>query len=573
VRGQPARTFCNPLDLDYGIRQIAAQASRHGADPAIVLYNDRYWLFSTWDKPGYRVSDDLIDWRYIPFAEGTPLAGEVYTAAAVVEIDGWLYYCELGSAKKRASLWRTQRPESGVWEHVRELPPYADPCLFVDPPTGRVFMYHGLERPIRVVELNRQTIEEIPGTDTQLMPAIDPTQRIHDGWEVCTWDNDEASPPMRGNRTFLPCREGAWMTYHDGRYYLQYASPGTTVPGYADGLLVGDNPLGPFEYSQHSPISRKASGFITSAGHSCLFQDRHGNWWRAVTMLIGVHERFERRIGLFPAGFDDNGLLYTRTELGDLPIILPDEPRDHRGAVHAGWWVISDGRPISASSSREGHEPVNANDENIRTWWSAETGDAGEWLMIDLEQVMEMRAVQVNLYEHDYMLDEQAEPEAHRYQVQASTDGRAWMNVVDRAAASDASPHLYVQFDQPVRTRFVRLENHHTPGRGKFAVSDLRVFGIAEASPPAATAAPDVRRDPNDRRKVTVSWQPVAGATSYLIRYGIDPDVLNQHHLVPPGERCEVTLHSLNSTPGYYFTIETLNDAGRTPGTSASHAP
>ena len=46
------------------------------------------------------------------------------------------------------------------------------------------------------------------------------------------------------------------------------------------------------------------AGFVTSAGHSCLFQDRDGKWWRAVTMLIGVNNRFELRIGLFPAGFD-----------------------------------------------------------------------------------------------------------------------------------------------------------------------------------------------------------------------------------------------------------------------------
>ena len=86
------------------------------------------------------------------------------------------------------------------------------------------------------------------------------------------------------------------MTFYNRRYYLQYASPGTTVPGYADGLLIGDDPLGPFAWSAYSPISHKDSGFITSAGHSCLFADRDGNWWRAVTMLIGVHERFERDI-------------------------------------------------------------------------------------------------------------------------------------------------------------------------------------------------------------------------------------------------------------------------------------
>ncbi len=49
-------TFCNPLNLNYG---WSDKGYRHGADPVVVLFKDRYYLFSTWDLPGYRVSDDL----------------------------------------------------------------------------------------------------------------------------------------------------------------------------------------------------------------------------------------------------------------------------------------------------------------------------------------------------------------------------------------------------------------------------------------------------------------------------------------------------------------------------------
>src|SRR5947208_3602427 len=91
VRSSAApRTFCNPLDLDYGISVKKDDAYRHGADPVIVLFNDRYYLFSTWDKPGYRVSDDLLTWKYVAFAKGTELEGHIYTAAATMVLDGWL---------------------------------------------------------------------------------------------------------------------------------------------------------------------------------------------------------------------------------------------------------------------------------------------------------------------------------------------------------------------------------------------------------------------------------------------------------------------------------------------------
>src|SRR5216110_3433739 len=83
------KTFCNPLDLDYGWRG-STRSSRHGADPVIVLYHNRYYLFSTWDRPGYRVSDDLIDWKFIPFADPSELVGHTYTAAAVEIIDAFL---------------------------------------------------------------------------------------------------------------------------------------------------------------------------------------------------------------------------------------------------------------------------------------------------------------------------------------------------------------------------------------------------------------------------------------------------------------------------------------------------
>src|SRR5271156_4371913 len=69
--GAPAsspQTFCNPMNLDYG---PYAQGGRHGADPVIVLFKDKYYLFDSWDKPGYRVSDDLIHWTDILFDAAT----------------------------------------------------------------------------------------------------------------------------------------------------------------------------------------------------------------------------------------------------------------------------------------------------------------------------------------------------------------------------------------------------------------------------------------------------------------------------------------------------------------------
>jgi hypothetical protein len=566
------QTFCNPLNLDYGLRDKGGTIHRHGADPVITLYNNRYYLFSTWDLPGYRVSDDLLTWKFIPFAG--ELEGRTYTAAATMVMDGWLYFTEFGRKNgPPVALWRTRNPESGKWDKVRHhLPPYADPCLFVDPKSGRVFMYSGLDAPTRGVELDRKAFTEIDGTDTQLMPAFDPKQRIANGWEVCTWDNSEVSKGMRGNKTFFPCREGAWMTYRDGRYYLQFASPGTTVPGYADGLLTGESPLGPFARSPYSPISRKPSGFISSAGHGCLFQDRYGNWWRAVTMLIGVHERMERRIGLFPAGFDSDGVPYTRTEL-DSPITLPTGPRDHASDdVWTTWWNLSPAAKVTASSSPDrDHPPVLANDEDIRTWWSAKTGGSDEWLQLDFGDDQEIRAAQVNLAEQGCTPG--AKDEGHRFKLLASNDAVQWRTVLDRSDNAVPSPHTYVAFDAPVRARHFRLANLRTPAGGNFAVSDLRLFGVATGRPPGVVKRLDATRDPGDRRKVALTWTPADRATAYLIRYGIAKKQLYQHELIVGGGTKMYTLYCLNNDPPYVFTIESLNNSGRTPSPASATIP
>ena len=577
-KAQP-KTFCNPLNLDYGLIDHRGKfVHRHGADPVVVLYQDKYWLFSTWDRPGYRVSDDLVNWRYIPFGPQVELPEHgLYTAAAATVSDGWLYFTEFGKEKIRKSIYRTKDPASGTsWEKVAaNLTPYADPCLFVDPPSGRTFMYHGLEKPIFGVELDRKTFAELPGTSKQLMETFEPKKsKIVNGWEVCTWDNSEKSTGMRGNKTFNPCREGAWMTFRDGKYYLQYASPGTTVPGYADGLLTSDAPLGPFAYSPHSPISRKASGFITSAGHSNLCQDRHGNWWRAVTMLIGVNERMERRIGLYPAGFDADGVPYTRTELGDLPITLPTGPRDHLSDdVYAGWWRLP-GKIAAASSSLEGHPAADAGDENIRTWWSASQGGAErEWVQLDLGAVREIRAVQVNLAEQDLAQAVPAADDTHRFAVEFSEDAGKWNIIIDRSAATTASPHTYVEFERLVKARYLKVTNVQTPAGGKFAVSDVRAFGVAPGDRPAAVGELSAKRGANDRRQATITWTPAKGATGYLVRYGIAKDKLYQHDLVQGGKSKELKLYNLNAEPGYVFRVDALNASGRTIGNEIVEAP
>jgi hypothetical protein len=55
-KGQTNQVYCNPLDISYGLEYDHF----YSADHVVVLCKDRYYLFTTNDLPGYRVSDDLM---------------------------------------------------------------------------------------------------------------------------------------------------------------------------------------------------------------------------------------------------------------------------------------------------------------------------------------------------------------------------------------------------------------------------------------------------------------------------------------------------------------------------------
>jgi hypothetical protein len=287
---------------------------------------------------------------------------------------------------------------------------------------------------------------------------------------------------MRGNKTFLPCREGSCMTFLNGKYYLQFASPGHDrcrgIRRPADGRQAARA----VRAVTFSPISRKDCGFITSAGTvACSRTVR--NWWRAVTMLIGVNERMERRIGLFPAGFDAAGIPYTRTGAGRHADHAADGPRDQSSDdVFAGWWVLSRGAKVTTSSTLdEAHFGAElAADEDIRSWWSAKTGDAGEWLQMDLGDVQPSARSSEPGRAGLQPTTASSAPDAHRFVLKASGTARRGGARSTRRRRRRLAAHVR-RVRSADQGALLPLENVFMPSGGKFAVSDLRIFGVAPA--------------------------------------------------------------------------------------------
>lgn len=92
------------------------------------------------------------------------------------------------------------------------------------------------------------------------------------------------------------------------------------------------------------------------------------------------------------------------------------------------------------------------------------------------------------------------------------------------------------------------------------SISAIRVFGLGGGKTPAQVKAfYPCRHD--DRRDITLTWEPVKGAQGYNILWGIAPDKLYSSWMVY-GNECKHLMKSLSTDQDYYFAIEAFNENG-----------
>ncbi len=572
------KVICNPLDLDYRYQYRTgpmggASLSREAADPTMLLFQDTYYLFASMSG-GFWYSDDLADWKF----KATPELPIYDYAPDVREVGGRVIF----SASRRGepcTFYASADPLHEPFIPLTSPFDWWDPDLFEDD-DGRVYFYWGCtnSEPIWGIEIDPRTM--LPIGEKQAMFGED---EAHHGWERKGENNKLGEPRTEYERLVRqyvgtkPFIEGAFMTKYGGRYYLQYAAPGTECNVYADGVYVSDHPLGPFTYQAHNPFSSKPGGFITGAGHGSTFQDKYGNWWHVSTMRISVNESYERRIGLFPCGFDADGVLHCDQNFADYPFALPDGPRSGMDSGVPLWQLLPGA--ASASSAQEGFGPERGADEDIRTWWAAAEGDAHPWYRLDLGAVREVSAVQINLADH--MLPDQkvpreklfmtqtggrwiyTEPRRTAYVLEGSPDGERWDILLDARAENSDRPHRLWTAEEPVRVRYLRLRDFTIPFGGVPAVSGLRAFGPARERRPAQAANVTAERS-GDGLNILLRWDEAAGADGYNIRYGAAPGKLYGSWQVMSG--CELDLSTVNAGQKYYISVDSYNAGGVTAG-------
>ncbi len=549
------KTYCNPINIDYGYTPIPrfAQWGKHRAtaDPVVVNYKGDYYLFST-NQWGYWISSDMLNWKYTPRLFLRPWNTGTYDelCAPAVGLIGDTMLVFGSTYTKTFSIWMSTDPKGNVWKPLVDSFNIGgwDPAFFTDD-DGKFYMYNGSSNqwPVYGVELDRKTMQPL-GTRKEQYHLED----WRYGWQRFGEHMDN---------TFLdPFIEGAWMTKYKDKYYLQYGAPGTEFSGYADGVVVGRSPLGGFQ-AQSDPYSYKPGGFSRGAGHGSTFQDNKGNYWHASTSIICVKNTFERRIGIWPAGFDKDDVMFSNTTFGDYPQKLPAANAVHDGNTSnfMGWMLLNYAKPVQVSSTLGIHNPNNAVDESMKTYWSAVSANEGEFYQSDLGKISTVHAVQINYADQDAEFLGKSSGVFHQYKLLYSLDGKKWSMLADKSKNKTDVPHDYVELEKPVQARFIKLENVHMP-TGKFALSGLRVFGNGNDAKPAPVNDFVVLRTKKDPRSAYIKWRATDDAYAYNLYYGTDPDKLYTSIMIYSNN--EYWMKEMDLKKDYYFSIEAINENG-----------
>ncbi|HRG25764.1 MAG TPA: discoidin domain-containing protein [Chitinophagaceae bacterium] len=555
------KTYCNPVNIDYGYTPIPnfSEWGRHRAtaDPVIVLYKGDYYLFST-NQWGYWWSPDMLNWKFIskkflrPWNEGYD---ELCAPGVGIIGDTMIVFGSTYTSK--FTMWMSTNPKANDWKPLVDSFDIGgwDPSFFTDD-DGKFYMYNGSSNkfPMYGIELNRKTLQPI-GTRKE-MYLLEPWRF---GWQRFGEHMDN---------TFLdPFIEGSHMTKYKGKYYLQYGAPGTEFSGYADGLLVGNHPLGYFE-AQSDPLSIKLGGYVRGAGHGTTFIDKFNNYWHVSTTVVSVKNTFERRIGIWPTGFDKEDQMFCNTTFGDYPHFIPAPGidgsvygKDGKSPYFTGWMLLNYNKPVQVSSTLGGYVPNNAVDELTKTYWSAKSGGKGEWIQTDLGNVSTVNAVQINYADQDVEENRLGKynDQYHQYKLWYSTDGKKWAVLVDKSQHMMDVPHDYVELPTAVQARYIKLENIHMP-TGKFAISGLRVFGNGNGAKPEPVQGFIVLRTEKDKRSAFIKWRPVDNAFAYNIYYGTHPDKLYTSIMVHSNN--EYWMKAMDAQKPYYYCIESVNENG-----------
>lgn len=556
--------YCNPINIEYQYQfaHVTIPADqihplhvfREAADPSLICFKGIYYLFPSMTA-GFYTSTDLIQWELHRFVGDMPIYDY---APDVCATDDCIYFCASG-LNRPCSFFRSEDPIYKPFEEIKGNFAFWDPNMFIDD-DKRIYFYWGCsdKTPIWGTELDSDT----------MLPRTQPLTMFDSNCKIRGYERNGENHTT-DNAPFI---EGAWMTKHAGKYYLQYAAPATEFNTYNDGVFVSDSPLGEYELANNNPFSYQPGGFITGAGHGSTLLDKENKYWHISTMRVSVNYNYERRLGMWKAGFDEDGEMYCDQRYGDWPVNKETPPFSA-----PDWMLLSYGKKVAASS---GSGEINVTDENIRTWWTGTKKADGknclenEWLKLDLGMKYDVRAVQINFADdhiegefHEgekyssFYEERQIDQSVHRtrWVLEGSVDDKTYFVLNDKRKANSDLAHDFLVYEEGKTVRYLRLIITEFPFHAIPAVSGIRVFGIGHGESPQQVQGLEIIRNEMD---MELSWSDMEYGHNIL--WGHKPDKL-YHSFLVYGENSK-KIGALVADQNYYVRVDTFNENGITEG-------
>ncbi|MBO6157629.1 MAG: family 43 glycosylhydrolase [Firmicutes bacterium] len=641
-----AKYLCNPVNINYHYQfnkdpRNGGKLSigREAADPSMICYQGRYYIFASMNLSVW-VSDDLANWESYPLPEELPLydyAPDVRVIRVPEKDENgdythtgeWVYFCASRRGGK-CDRFRTKDILNGPYEKIEGTFDYWDPNLFQDD-DGRIYFYWGCsnQTPIYGVELDPFTMkpygatlsnpkgyvkelifddpytkgferfgedhDKLPATEEQMersMQAFAKKMKMPAGLLP-----ESLKAVVKGMFADRPYIEGAWMSKHDGKYYLQYAFPGTQFKTYGDAVYVSDNPLGPFELAENAPYSYMPGGFFTGAGHGSTMEDVNGNLWHTASTRISRNFDFERRVGIWPAGYSEDGDLVCDQRYGDWPMAVPEggpakASSDELLWKDPEWMLLSYGKEMTASSFVQGNEPCFAADEDVRTWWRAASNTRDEWLKMDLGDVYDVRAIQINFADdvidipvpgkvrggvQPRFIDDKTYPT--QWYLMGSVDGETWTMIEDKSIATTDLSHDLIVREKGIQVRYLRITNMRVPYDQNPAISGLRVFGLQLSDRYVKPEAPAFELERTGDCDIQVKLASLetpeeSRPLGYNILFGNAEDKLYHSYMVMADQMRQAdgiwSIRALVKGRPVAVRVDTFNEAGITHGNVCS---
>ncbi len=482
-------TYCNPLpipDLPYGddermqkmpramyneidLSPKEAVDHRSISDPTVFYYDNKWYLYPSYGMAW--VTEDFKTWKHHRTTPYCPKYSPCITKwGDKFLLTSWGCPLYVGGSP----LGPFELLGDFILPDGTHFVP-CDPSLLTDD-DGRIYMYAYKSEKIEGSGIHCSTnvgYELDPQNPRQVLqgPIVIMRMNPRDNW----WEREG----FDHQDTRFGWIEGVHMLKYKGRYYCIYASPSTNYGTYALAAYYSDEgPLSGFKCQKNNPITYHKHGIVSGAGHGCIERGPKDTLWAFYTIAAPLHHQFERRIGMDLVAVNEDGELYCPHGVTETPQYAPGYTANPVENNCPGYYPLNTHYRPTASSCKEGREPLYACDGSNLTYWEPLKDDPNPTLTCNLGVPYYVGALRLFWNESGLCYRDGIVPGKVEYRLEGHWNGE-WFPLYDNAAETEELNVDYKTFT-PKSCDKVRLTIVKMPKGIQIGVRDFTVFGVRD---------------------------------------------------------------------------------------------